>query len=351
MSESTGPATNWDLDKVMGKINALIRNAEDESLPEEARASYRAKAEQLMRDYRVQEEELIAEDQFSILPIAKKIVLVEGYGNPFSHEYHTLFFAVVRHTGLQYHPRWARQDNGKYALEATVVGYASDIRYAEFLWASARLMFATNLEPSHDPKLSDQENCYRLRNSGMERWRIAQLLWGSAPTDGPAHGKVQRLYKAECAQRGEAPRVNGRTVNAKTYRQVYAKSFVDRVWSRLRDARDAVDSVGGGIELKGRAERVLEKFYELFPEERPQPVQEETTTDSKPGKAAKPYRVTKADLERHRRMNNSPAALAGKAAGRQAADAVEISRTSKRAQRLEQHQETTTSETYGELEA
>lgn len=347
------------LDAMMSKIQKLLRVADDPATTEEAAASYRAKAETLMRDYRVAEEDLIAEDQFSILPISKTVTLLDG-DSEFSRWYNSMWYYIAEHTGIRTVTRW-KFDSTKndYDLVATAVGYGSDLRYAEFLWNASRLVFASKLEPSVDPTLSDIDNVYNLRSAGMERNRISALMWG-APTHSN-NAKVTKLYAKACEARGEDALVAGRKISAKDYRETYARSFTYAVSGRLREARDAADSVGGGLELAGRKERVDEAFYAEFPNYRPTPTTDEpaevkpceacakTKHESGKCKSCRPRKVTREEMRRMDRMYYSETAKRAAAAGRSAADDVQISRTTERTRRIET--ETETSGPAMELEA
>jgi hypothetical protein len=341
-------------------IGSLIAHAEDEGNSEEARATYRAKAEELMREYRIAEEETIATDQFSILPGRFEIVLLESDAmhNPLRYQYVQIWEEVAKHAGVRFHveylwPAWSKEaseENEDVVTGVVVIGYGyeSDVRLAEMLWTSARLVFMTRIDARVNPALSDQENCYFMRNSGMSRIDIAAQLWGEETRvkAGP-HAKVQKLYLAECEKRGEEPKVSGRGIQVSLYREAYADSFVDQFGWQLREARDAADATSGPLELPGRKERVAEAFYEEFPNQRPatpeenaervmawklraeQPCSDCTKTKSKTGKCRfhRPYETTKADRARWERTSRSPEAAAGRAAGAAAAREVNVSRT------------------------
>jgi hypothetical protein len=335
------------------KIGSLIAMSEDENLTAEARTAYRNKAEELMRQYRISEEEAIAKDQFAIVPEVYEIFVMEtgAYNNVLKSQYAQIFREVARHAGVEFKLQyvWDRDDDDRSKLKATVVGYEGDVNLAKFLWISARLVFMTRIDARVNPELSDQENAYYMRNSGMRRNAVAKALWGSASDDGVAHGRVQKLYLAECTKRGEDPRVAGRGINVETYRKAYADAFVAEFGYRLRSSRDAADAKGGALELKGRKERVQEAFWALFPDMRPAPrmTQEESDaywaaqqaaednciackkTKSATGKCKdhRPYEPTERDRRDSWKRHSSPEARAGRAAGSAAARAVNVQRT------------------------
>lgn len=337
----TIPVTKTHLAKIMDRVAKMLAKAESvqETFPAEA-AAFRAKAEQFMREYRIAEEDLIATDQTSIVPEWSKI----EFGTPnnnFRQAYVNLAYYVATHAGVRIYPvsKWD-PDKGHRVVYVDVCGYSGDLRAFEWIFNSARLAFQEALEPTLNPDLSDQVNVYRLRSAGIERNRIAQLLWGSAMDDGAAHGKVAKLYKAECAARGESPKVVGRTVNAQTYREAYSEGFQAQFYRRLREARDAADSTGGALVLHGRKARVDEEFYTRFPHTRPSTEVATVAPECSKCKKAKSgkcrdhtYRYTKADQAKYDRLYSSDAGMAGMASGKTAANSVELGRP-ERANRL-----------------
>lgn len=337
MSESMSPEK---IAAMAARIRALIAKADStaEKFPAEAAAFY-AKAEELQRRHQIAEEQLIATDATALLPIVRKITIANRFHSDFWQHHYDMWYWTADHCGVLEEVRWI----GNGDLIVTVVGYESDVRYAEALYQAAWLMMSSRLEPRVDPKLDDKENVYRLRSSGMARNRVAQLLWDSdlGKAGHADHAKVGKLYAQACAERGEDPAVAGKGLNKEVFRAAYADSFAARYRDRLRESRDAVDSLGGLPELHGRKERVQEKFWEEFPDQHPDRVAERRKAAAKrdegkaPAKPSKPRKITKKDIEAHNRRYNSAAAHAGSGAGRAAAEEVGIARGHKTAQRVD----------------
>jgi hypothetical protein len=341
MSETTATKA------MLAKIRALLDKAESTEFEGEA-DTYRAKAEELMRKYRVEEEQAIAADPASLKPVSHTVDVSDSA--EFGQQYYSMLHWIIGHVGGRLRGRWAYDPERRASvIKATVVAYESDMRMAELLFTNARMAFSAHLEPKPDPTLTDQVNAYLMRRAGMERYRVAQLLWGSDPRDGTAHGKVGALYKAECAERDEKPALSGRGVNAKLYRKEYADAFAQRIWERLRRAREGADKVGGLPALHGRQERVDEAFYEIFPEERPVPTTADVVVKDDKKKAVKAAKWTKADEAAYRRRNR-PEARAARTVGREAADTVAID-GSEGAHRLEEGVGTWSERAWKELDA
>jgi hypothetical protein len=308
-----------DIDALMKKIQALINKAESTEFPGE-KAAFQAQAEKLMAQHRIAEEELIAassEDANAITPDHDTVVILSNSGeSEFRTKYCGIFAAIADHCGVRVHFTYSFNENSE--IIGQVTGYRSDIRYAEVLYSASRLVFMAKLEPKVEPDLSDAENVYRLRESGMTRRRIAQLLWGEDTHS--AHAKVGKLYKEHCEALGMDPVVAGRNVSAKTYRESFAASFYDELWMRLFDARNAAGAYGGGVELHGRKERVDEAFYERFPRYREQAERAKAQVAQNKAKTRKPRKVSQARMDRY----FSDSATLGRSAGRSAAQEVQL---------------------------
>lgn len=310
------------------KVRALLDTADsyENEGNAEAAATYRTKAELLMVKYRIEQEDAIAKDSTSVLPIQVDLDLV-GYGSKYKTHYHTMWHYIARHTGVEYWGEYVYLEQG-HVLRVHAVGYEEDLRYAEILFTSARVVFTERLEPKIDAGLSDQVNVYRLRAAGIERVRIAEMMWGN--TDKVFLGRVGRLYKAECENRGEEAMLSGRGVTGKAYREQYSEQFVATFRHRLWQAQQSAGS-GGGLVLHGRADRVKEAFYTFYPDQRPKPAVEAAVVPT----CAKCAKAKSGHCNDHRvsagRRSTGPnyhsvAAERGRMAGRAAARDVSLTR-------------------------
>lgn len=309
--------SKYTLADIIKRVNSLLTRAEaDSATPAEA-ALCRTHAERLMRVWRIKEENMIAVDATSVLPTHHEI-FISTYSSEFYVDLMALMVLIANHSDVKLHTAHGRANGeGPVGLVATLVGFEVDLNQAEWLFSSARLHFRSHLEPEVDQTLSEQENVYRLRRAGILRKDVAIRMWGQNTPS--LRTKAQRLYLKECAARGETPQLDGLGTDAKTFRTAYARGFVDRVGTRLRQARDAADSQGGVVVLAGRSKAVQDAFDKLFPPPPPRPVID--------APAPKKYRgPTKADIRRAEREYYSPAARAGENQGVVAANDVEIKR-------------------------
>lgn len=324
--------TTIDLNRIMKLVQGLLAKADASEFPAEA-TTFRAKAEQLMRDYRIAEEHLIATDQVSILPEVHRMWLGPSHSSgarTYYQEWYALASHAAGHAGCLLSYRWGRNpDTNEQGIFAVLVGYSGDLRLAEMVFTAARIVFGERLEPKVDPTLSDQVNAYRLRSAGINRDRAAEMLWGE--TSHARAAAIGRMYKAECAARNETPALDGRGIQANLYRGTFAEAFVTEFGRRLRAARDAADSNGGALNLAGREDRIREAFWTEFPEYRPQPKTDVAVPEKSPepakrkGREPKPYWETAA-YRREQERAFSPTAMAARSAGRDAARDVELDR-------------------------
>lgn len=255
--------------KMGAKVRGLLDTADSYEAEGnlEAAALYRTKAEELMVKYRIEQEETLAVDPGAAKPVQVDMDLV-GYGSSYKSRLHTMWYHIAKHCEVRSWEEYSYTDEG-YVLRTHVVGYEEDVRYAEMLFTNARLVFTEKLEPRVNHNFSDQVNVYRLRSAGIERIRIAEMMWGN--TDKVFLARVGRLYKAECDNRGEEAMLSGRGVTGKAYREQYADAFVVTLSSRLWSARQAATASGGGVVLHGRKERIEEAFYTFYPDQKPKP--------------------------------------------------------------------------------
>lgn len=331
MTETENVGSNTSLDNAMRKIGALLASAESFAAQgnPEAAASYRAKAEKLIREYRVAEENLLRTQVTASLPISREVPV--GMRLWESHLM-TMLIDIAEHCGCRIASKWLGDPAG---YGGVVVGYDMDIRLVEMIWSATKLAFLTALEPEFDATLSAEENIYRLRSSGMDRQTIAFKVFGR---EGHSEGiRVGKIYAEQCVLRGEEPAASGRGFNRDTYREAFAREFVWAMMSRLQRARDAADSVGGALVLPERKARVDEAFYRLFPSYRPETAEqkaarrarraaEEAAAGCDPQPARKPRVQTAAQRRELNRKYHSRSATAASRAAEAAANRVELDR-------------------------
>lgn len=343
-----------DLTKWLARVAALLAKAESTTHEEEADA-LRAKAQELINKYKLAEEDLLAQDPAAI-KIINEMWVISNRWSRFRYDYMSLMELVAQHNDVKIKFVTLRAED---ATAVRAVGYEVDVRLAMMMWNAVAEAHQTRIDVRYDAAVPEREMIYRLRSSGIERQKVARMMWGEEEgCKASAHAKVGKIYKEECAARGEEAVLSGKGIDLATFRKAYAESFYYRFAARLRRSRDAAGE-SGGLVFAGRKERVQEEFWNLFPEERPaapstdidvregvplqgsgsQDIERECQackkTTSKTGKCPmhRPYVETKAQKAAWERQSYGAAARAGRVAGAQAAEAVELDGV-KRAARL-----------------
>lgn len=311
-----------NLDAILRRIQALLAQADHENTgPLEAQA-FRDKAEQMMTKYRIEESAARDRGEAPSLKPVVRVVDICPVGGSYAFNYRTLFAYAMHHAGVK--AVYARQntaDGAHYVGEA--VGFESDVRYGEMLYTAARLVFQDRMEPRIDPNLSDQENVYRLRRSGVERRRVGEMMgWMKAGA------KVSRMYEAECRKRNEDPVVSGKGFEVKTYRKAYTDSFMEEFWTRLwRSSMNRGEE--GALVLKSREAEVEELFYQRHPHLRPSTNLEPYAEPAPETEAERKARMKRWDREQRELLKKmgTPGYQAGAKSGRNAAQQVDLGGT------------------------
>lgn len=334
-------------DRAIRLVSKLLAKAEDPATPAVEKENIEENIKRLVEQYRIDEQNLIARDQFSIVPVTRDIVMCPLFfeGSPilfdFTGFYYSMFLSVCQHTGLRNVLKTDKID-GRWQYVGQVVGYDSDIRYAEMIWMNIRMTFIASVDVRVNPKLTDEENIYLMRSAGIVRKDVAAALWGEWTHSNSA--KVAKVYEAECRKRGQAPAVSGRGVSKKLFREIFAREFMVTIQRRLIRMADGTMGTAGVLDIAGREQKVEDKFYEIFPDLRPKPMTMDPNAEPAPEAEKARKRVskrvgpTKAEMREWDRRTNSSAALAGSAAGVAAAKSVVFTRTADSTGRVESDQ-------------
>lgn len=265
------------LEGMLRKVQALLARADHPNTPQPEAESCRAKAEELMTNYRIDEAMLSLEGKqgTELVPGWKQFDICDEQSEYRSY-YRNIFAYVLSHVGVKGVTRsvgkqGTRPDGSTftyYVLEADVCGYASDLAITELLFTACQVAFQSRLEPKYDSTLSDQLNAYLMRSAGMEGWRIAQAIYGK--DDRSLRPKVRAMFKKEAEARGEDPTaLLGKGNSMKDYRESYALGFADTIYNRLARMRQARGDNERGMVLLSRNERIEEEFYAKYPKLRP----------------------------------------------------------------------------------
>lgn len=315
------------LDAMMDKVRKLLARADHPGTPAPEAASSRDMAERIMVKYRIEEEALIESGDLKtdVIDVQMVVWFICPIDSEFKDAYRKLASYALNHTGCKGVYFGYEYIDGVANLKMNVFGYEADLMYSEMLFNSARILFADRMEPKPKPELSDADNVYRMRSAGMERIRISAMMgWG---TTNSATAKVTRFYKAACAARGEDAALTGRGNSVVNFRDVYQDEFVTTFFYRLLQARNAIEAeIDGGLVLHNREDRINERLYQEHPTLRPNKEALKLGSGGGLTDAQRRAASRRADRDWQKTMQkrSSAAGRAGAAAGKRAAEEVNI---------------------------
>lgn len=325
------------LAKIMERVQMLLARADHPNTPPAEAELSRQRADKLMLQYKI--EALTAPQAKDLNAPVWADAILSQQGSEWTHFYAAIAEYAARFTGCRSRSLWEKRtdDEGRneYFYVMHFVGFEGDVRYVEMLIATALKAFGDLLEPKFNPKETHAENALRLRKGGMERRRIAEVLFGKASSVNEQKGfnrRVTTMIKQEAARQGEphlAAELLGRGNNIKTYRESYASGFYNTLVNRMQKlAADRAAYSSGELVLASYKERVDEAFYERYPNLRPQPVKqigEASEECAKCRRSKSGYCRDHSYLRpRSSRASSKPYSQAGARAGRAAAQRVDL---------------------------
>jgi Protein of unknown function (DUF2786) len=259
------------LDNTIKKIQDLLARADHPNTPLPEAETARSMAQRLMDQYRIEETHLAESGQLiSSLSPQWKVFTVCRNASEFAHHYRAMASYIFSHLGMRAVFKYmADEEDMGTNVVAEMVGFESDLRFAEVMYTQVQLGFQAKLEPKFDPTRTKEENAYIMRSAGMEGWRIAQAIFGK--DDRSLRPKVRKMFRDEAVRRGEDPTILlGQGNSVKTFRTSYADGFVSELHHILFRMRMAeVEDNAGKLVLASREEMINEAFYERYPQYRP----------------------------------------------------------------------------------
>ena len=158
---------------LLKKVRALLAKADDRAVTQAEADAFREKADELMVRYAVEEYELRTTSELK--PAARHVTTSwwyaidqDSYGQSATG---LLFDSVYRHCRCSI----IFKEQDRSAETIAVVGYESDLDYADLLFTSLLLQLARATSPRPDPTLSYEEN--------LERMFLAGVPWPGSPSE------------------------------------------------------------------------------------------------------------------------------------------------------------------------
>lgn len=273
-----------DRENVLRKVQAILDKAASTEFEEE-RATFLAKADEMMARFAIEEFELAQRETGSrrLSTPEARWVTVYNYGSIKVDDRQEvigslllMFNSLASLTGVRL-GAWRSGDEGR---EVHAVGYPTDLDYLQMLYLNLQLHFLSRVAPRKDPALSDVENFGRMRDAGMSPRAIFREMgweWMSEVGTEVPIGAASSLYRKMRKQYQDLRRSEGREPVRKATGSTYFRSFVQgyagRIHARVGEMMKAREEGAKGHEvaLLGRSSDLDEAFWEMYPERRPHP--------------------------------------------------------------------------------
>lgn len=249
--------------KLAEKIAKLFERADHPNTSEHEAAACREKAEKLMRENRISEAMLHLTDEQKrvfeqyIVPTNWGVV---SYGARLNVAVNSFEHAGCKVKGLY---------GGKEMLH--VIGYPADVFYGKVLFERAIAELEEVLDPKWKDNMSEDQNIYRLKNSG-KTWSEVGVIFAEVTGREVTDSALIYRYKKWCKHIGVDALPQTRRHEA--YRRSVESAFGVTLFRRLNDLKVSTsqeDEPGEyAVALIKDEDALLEEFYNLFPEMRPE---------------------------------------------------------------------------------
>lgn len=246
--------------KMLERVRALLAKAEDKAVTPAEADSFRAKADELMESYAIEQwqvDEAQAGIHRRVQPEARQYDMTWYLDNARRNELWWLMQVVSHHCRIRLVPH-------RFTTSGVIpmIGIPSDLDYFDMLFTHLMLQMAKGLEPHPDPNKEMIENLVVMKEAGMKWERIGELLIKAGQLDSYDRNmgvKFTKLYTEYCRDNG---RERLRTTPA-MYQRSYAKGFVAELSTRLRRQEK---ERGTGVELvvKDMAEEFRKMADDMF---------------------------------------------------------------------------------------
>lgn len=249
--------------KKLGQIQKLLNQASDAGTTEAEAQAFRQHADTLMLAYQITEFEVRqTQSEAEREHPEDRWIKLCGINDPIKKSLVDLFNAVSVHCRCK--SVFSGLRDSKSASSAHIVGFPTDIDFAEMLYTSLRVQMARGLEPQVDPMLSEVENLVVLKEAGMKWARIHQLLHPEDPEPvKKAQGvRYTKLYTEYCTMHDRPRQYTDPATYQRNYSMGYAEEVSSRLWE-IRTHRDDNLRTHSGMEIAVRDE-VNAKANEVF---------------------------------------------------------------------------------------
>jgi hypothetical protein len=219
-------------------------------------AAFRAKADELMANYAIEQWQLDAADENDARRQSRdperRDVNIAWYFEPqYKHVYADmwgLFGEVARHCRCKV--VWWGGGGNRHDASVPVLGLPSDLDYFDLLFTHLQIQLFNQIQPSPEPGDTYIEALVRMKEAGMKWEAIGTKLIAAGLMEGPytrnVGVKFTKEYTTYCDKTGRERKY----INPKTYQRSFTEGFCNQVAYRLKEQKDEQKAKGGsGMEL------------------------------------------------------------------------------------------------------
>ena len=262
-------------EKIIDRVAKLLAHAEGTSNSEE-RATYMAKADELMTAHRIEEWQLEMARRGETArpePVRRTDRALIDRKSPIRVPLLDLTSSVARFCRVKmvWH---GLHSTHLSSIGVNWIGLERDIEYARTLLASLRVQMTLDLTPGADKDATLDENIIALKEAGLKWAEVHDELAiaGFEPYASEEHlykhaVKLSKRYALLCEREGR-PQMK---TNPVTYKRSFAEGFVMEVQAKMREvaktrrAHEAEAGDGYALELHDQRSAVDKLYDELYP--------------------------------------------------------------------------------------
>lgn len=239
--------------KILEKVRALLAKADSTEFEAEAE-TFRAKADELMAAYAIEQWQLDAADdadRASRTPERRDVNISWYWADNYSHinkHLFTMFSDVAKHCRCKviwWNP--LRDESGR---KVPVLGLPADLDYFDMLFTHLQMQLGSKLQPGVEEGDTYIQALVRMKEAGMKWEAIGERLIRAGLMEGPYERKVGVKFTSDYTRFCEDSGRERKYINPKTYQRSFVDGFITHVAARLRDQKeDQAEKGGTGMEL------------------------------------------------------------------------------------------------------
>lgn len=239
-------------DKKLEQVRALLAKAASTEFEGEA-AVFRAKADELMANYAIEQWQLDAADERDAnrkgREPERRDVDISWYFEPqYRHVYADMwimFGSVARHCRCKV--VWWGGGNDR---KVPVLGLPSDLDYFDLLFTHLQIQLFKQIQPSPEPGDTYIEALVRMKEAGMKWEAIGTRLIKAGLMEGEYTRNVGVRFTKEYTEYCNETGRERKYINPKTYQRSFCEGFCRQVEMRLAEQKKEQKAKGGnGMEL------------------------------------------------------------------------------------------------------